>query len=97
MVHQTPSWPAAGRSFGQGLGHPARLRILRQLLRGARTLGELQEALPDAGSSGRLHRHLRELRAAGLVISRRRNDYAVPAERTVPVRVMLAAALGDGV
>lgn len=77
------------------LGHPSRLRILRHLLRGARTLGDLQEALPDAGTSGQLHHHLRELRAAGLVVSRRRNDYAVPAERVVPVLVMLAAALGD--
>lgn len=75
------------------LGHPLRLEILRRLLLGARTLADLQE-IPGAGTAGQLHHHLRELRGANLVVSRRRNDYAVPAERVVPVLVMLAAALG---
>lgn len=76
--------PGRRRRGPAALGHPSRLRILRHLLRGARTRGQLQEALPDAGTSGQLHHHLRELRAAGLVVSRRRNDYAVPAERVSP-------------
>lgn len=75
------------------LGHPLRLEILRRLLLGARTLADLQE-IPGSGTSGQLHHHLRELRGTGLVVSRRRNDYAVPAERVVPVLVILAAALG---
>ncbi len=75
------------------LGHPLRLEILRRLLLGARTLAGLQE-IPGSGTSGQLHHHLRELRGAGLVVSRRRNDYAIPAERVVPVLVILAAALG---
>lgn len=58
-----------------------------------RTLADLQE-IPGSGTSGQLHHHLRELRGAGLVVSRRRNDYAIPAERVVPVLVILAAALG---
>lgn len=75
------------------LGHPMRLEILRRLLLGARTLGELQE-IPSTGTSGQVHHHLRELRAAGLVVSHRRNDYAIPAERVVPLLVIVTAALG---
>lgn len=77
------------------LGHPLRLEILRRLLLGARTLGELQE-IESTGTSGQVHHHLRELRAAGLVVSQRRNDYAIPAERVVPLLVIVAAALGRG-
>jgi len=76
------------------LGHSLRLEILRRLLLGARTLGELQE-IPSTGTSGQVHHHLRELRAAGLVVSQRRNHYAIPAERVVPLLVMVAAALGQ--
>jgi DNA-binding transcriptional ArsR family regulator len=75
------------------LGHPLRLEILRRLLLGARTLGELQE-IEGTGTTGQVHHHLRELRAAGLVVSQRRNDYAIPAERVVPLLVMIASALG---
>jgi DNA-binding transcriptional ArsR family regulator len=75
------------------LGHPLRLEILRRLLLGARTLGELQE-IEGTGTTGQVHHHLRELRAAGLVVSQRRNDYAIPAERVVPLLVIVAAALG---
>lgn len=76
------------------LGHPFRLEILRRLLLGARTLAELQE-IASEGTSGQVHHHLRELRAAGLVVSRRRNDYAIPADRVVAVLVIVAAALGQ--
>ncbi|WP_354701666.1 helix-turn-helix domain-containing protein [Paraconexibacter sp. AEG42_29] len=75
------------------MGHPLRLEILKHLLQGARTLGDLQE-IPGLGTTGQLNHHLRELRGAGLVESRRRNDYAVPADRVVPLLTMIAAALG---
>ncbi len=75
------------------LGHPLRLEILRRLLLGARSLAELQE-IPGTGTSGQVHHHLRELRAAGLVVSQRRNHYAISAERVVPLLVIVAAALG---
>lgn len=75
------------------LGHPLRLEILRRLLLGAHTLAELQE-VSETGTSGQVHRHLRELRATGLVVSQRRNHYAVPPERVVPLLVIVAAALG---
>ena len=78
------------------LGHPLRLEILRRLLLGARTLAELQE-IPSTGTSGQLHHHLRELRTAGLVASQRRNHYAIPADRVVPILIIVAAALGRDV
>jgi len=78
------------------LGHPLRLEILRRLLLGARTLAELQE-IPSTGTSGQVHHHLRELRAVGLVVSQRRNHYAIPPDRAVPLLVIVAAALGQAV
>ncbi len=84
---------AAVATILAALGHPLRLEILRRLLLGARTLSELQE-IPSTGTSGQLHHHLRELRAAGLVASQRRNHYAIPADRVVPILIIVAAALG---
>jgi hypothetical protein len=59
------------------------------LLAGAHTTYELARVLP-----GQLYHHLRELRAAGLVVQRRRSDYAVPAGRVIPCLVLVAAAQG---
>jgi hypothetical protein len=73
------------------LGHPVRLELIRRLLSGAHTTHELAE-IPDLGTSGQLYHHLRELQAAGLVVQRRRNDYAVPADRVIPCLVLVAAA-----
>lgn len=75
------------------LGHPFRLRLLRRLLLGASTLAELQEPTGQ-GTSGQVHHHLRELRSAGLVTSRRRNHYEIPPEQVIPLMVVVAAALG---
>ena len=73
------------------LGHPVRLELIRRMLAGARTTHELAE-IADLGTSGQLYHHLRELQAAGLVVQRRRNDYAVPAERVIPCLILVAAA-----
>lgn len=73
------------------LGHPVRLELIRRLLSGAHTTHELAE-IPDLGTSGQLYHHLRELQAAGLVVQRRRNDYAVPADRVIACLVLVAAA-----
>lgn len=78
------------------LSHPVRLEILRRLVQGARTLGELQ-TLAGTGTSGQIHHHLRELRAAGLIVQPRRNHYAISAERAIPCLVILAAALDRAV
>lgn len=77
----------------QALGHPFRLALLRRLLLGAQTLSELAE-VGDGGTTGQLHHHLRELRSAGLVVSRRRNHYEIPTDRVVAVLIIVAAALG---
>jgi hypothetical protein len=47
------------------------------LLAGTHTTYELAQ-IPGPGTAGQLYRYLRELRAAGLVVQRRRSDYAVP-------------------
>ena len=73
------------------LGHPVRLMLLRALLEGARTVGELHEQAA-LGTSGQLYHHLRPLLAAGWVRATARGAYAVPAERVVPLLVVLAAA-----
>jgi DNA-binding transcriptional ArsR family regulator len=84
------SWADAAGALG-ALGHPVRLELIRRLLTGAHTTHELAE-IPDLGTSGQLYHHLRELQVAGLVIQRRRNDYAVPADRVILCLVLVAAA-----
>jgi transposase/biotin operon repressor len=75
------------------LGHPLRLRLLRELLLGASTIEELQR-IDGIGSSGQLHHHLRELRGAGFVVSAKRNHYAVPGDQIAYYLVMIAACVG---
>jgi DNA-binding transcriptional ArsR family regulator len=55
--------------FFRGLGDPTRLRILRLLLEGERSVGELVEAL--GGLQGRISSHLMCLRWCGYVTTRR--------------------------
>ena len=73
------------------LGHPARLLLLRALLRQPCSRQQLQEALGLA-SVGQLYHHLKELLAAGLVAQVRRSQYEIAADRVVPLLVMLGAA-----
>jgi hypothetical protein len=75
------------------LAHPVRLLLLREILLGARTVAALGE-LPSLGTSGQLYHHLRQLVAAGWLRSSARGQYAVPAERVVPLLTVLAAARG---
>lgn len=84
---------AAAAGVLAALGHPVRLALLRALLDGATTVAELND-ISGMGTSGQLAHHLRELRAAGLVVSARRNHYAVAPDRVVPILVMIAAAVG---
>jgi hypothetical protein len=72
------------------LGHPVRLRLLREVLAGRTTTAELA-TLPDLGTTGQLHHHLRQLVAAGWLRTTARGRYALPAERVVPLHVVLAA------
>jgi len=74
------------------ISHPARLGIIRALLRGPLTSGELSEAV-SLGSAGRLYHHLGELMKAGVVLQRQRGVYEVPGRNVVPFLGLLACAL----
>lgn len=73
------------------LGHPARVRIVRTLLRGPSTTAELQEAAGLA-STGQLYHHLRSLTHCGLVEQDGRGSYRVGARTVVPALILLTAA-----
>ncbi|WP_380164980.1 helix-turn-helix domain-containing protein [Jannaschia sp. R86511] len=72
------------------LGHPVRLRLLQELLRGRSSAAELTEAA-GTGSSGQTYHHLRQLVATGWVRQGGRGRHEVPAERVVPLLVVIGA------
>ncbi|MFJ9636740.1 ArsR/SmtB family transcription factor [Streptomyces sp. NPDC101178] len=73
------------------LGHPVRLRLLREILGGRRTAAELA-ALDGVGTTGQIYHHLRQLTATGWLHTTGRGRYEVPAARVVPLLVVLTAA-----
>lgn len=73
------------------LGHPMRLRLLREILGGRHAATELA-AVEGLGTSGQLYHHLRQLTSAGWLRTGARGQYDVPAERVVPLLAILAAA-----
>lgn len=73
------------------LGHPVRLVVLREVLRGQQTTAELG-AVEGFGTTGQLYHHLRLLVAAGWLRAAGRGRYEVPAARVVPLLAILAAA-----
>jgi hypothetical protein len=73
------------------LGHPVRLSLLREILRGTSTAAELG-ALEGMGTSGQVYHHLRQLVAAGWLRTVGRGHYEVPVQRVVPLLVVLFAA-----
>ncbi|GIM90983.1 helix-turn-helix domain-containing protein [Paractinoplanes toevensis] len=73
------------------LAHPARVRILREVLLGTRSAADLQ-ALDGIESTGQLYHHVRQLVAAGWLRTEARARYTVPAERVVPLLVIIACA-----
>ncbi|MGA4840964.1 ArsR/SmtB family transcription factor [Streptomyces sp. G45] len=81
---------AAAESFA-ALGHPVRLRLLREILGGRRTAAELAE-LDDLGTTGQIYHHLRQLTGAGWLQTGGRGRHEVPAGRVVPLLVALSAA-----
>ncbi|MET9292750.1 winged helix-turn-helix domain-containing protein [Streptomyces sp. NPDC003077] len=83
-------WAPAADVFA-ALGHPVRLRLLREILTGCRTVAELSE-LDGVGTTGQIYHHLRQLTAAGWLHTTGRGRHEVPAGRVVPLLVMLAAA-----
>lgn len=83
-------WSQASETVA-ALGHPVRLAILREVLGGARTVGELAEH-PALATSGQLYHHLRPLLTTGWLRAAARGRYEVPGERVVPLLTMIAAA-----
>lgn len=75
----------------EALGHPARIELVRQVMRGAHTTSELLQ-LEHLASSGQLYHHLRQLVSAGWLVSPRRGYYEVPAARVVPLLVLTMIA-----
>lgn len=73
------------------LGHPVRLRLLREILGGRRTAAELA-ALDETGTTGQVYHHLRQLTGAGWLHTKGRGRYEVPGARVVPLLVVLTAA-----
>ena len=74
------------------LGHPARLRILQLIARGeANTAADLADT-PGLGSTGQIYHHLRQLVGAGWLRATTRGRHEVPAERLVPLLVILGAS-----
>ncbi|MFD4797446.1 ArsR/SmtB family transcription factor [Streptomyces anulatus] len=83
-------WVDAAESFA-ALGHPVRLRLLREILGGLRTAAELA-ALDEVGTTGQIYHHLRQLTGAGWLHAAGRGRYEVPPVRVVPLLVALTAA-----
>ncbi|MEV7400106.1 helix-turn-helix domain-containing protein [Streptomyces sp. NPDC091267] len=83
-------WSDAAESFA-ALGHPVRLRLLREILGGRRTAAELA-ALDETGTTGQIYHHLRQLTGAGWLHTTGRGRYEVPGARVVPLLVALTAA-----
>ncbi|MEV0639101.1 helix-turn-helix domain-containing protein [Streptomyces sp. NPDC050619] len=84
-------WTRAAETFG-ALGHPVRLRLLREILGGRRTAAELAE-LEELGTTGQIYHHLRQLTGAGWLHTTGRGRHEVPAGRVVPLLVALATTL----
>ncbi|MFF9806979.1 ArsR/SmtB family transcription factor [Streptomyces coeruleorubidus] len=81
-------WTTAAESFA-ALGHPVRLRLLREILGGRRTAAELAE-LDEVGTTGQVYHHLRQLTGAGWLETTGRGRYEVPPARVVPLLVALS-------
>jgi DNA-binding transcriptional ArsR family regulator len=72
------------------LGHPVRIRLVREVLRAPSTARDLA-TLDGVGTSGQIYHHLRQLVSAGWLRARGGGQYEVPAERVVP---LLTTVLG---
>lgn len=86
-------WTALAPALS-ALGHPARLRILQLVARGeAATAADLADT-SGLGSTGQIYHHLRQLTGAGWLRATTKGRHEVPAERLVPMLVILGAAGG---
>jgi DNA-binding transcriptional ArsR family regulator len=83
-------WAESAEAFA-ALGHPVRLRLLREIIGGRRTAAELAE-LDGMGTTGQIYHHLRQLTGAGWLHTTGRGRHEVPAGRVVPLLVALSTA-----
>ncbi|MFF8572783.1 ArsR/SmtB family transcription factor [Streptomyces sp. NPDC015408] len=83
-------WAESAEVFA-ALGHPVRLRLLREILGGRRTAAELAE-LDGVGTTGQIYHHLRQLTGAGWLHTTGRGRHEVPPGRVVPLLVALSTA-----
>ncbi|MER5493256.1 ArsR/SmtB family transcription factor [Streptomyces sp. LE64] len=83
-------WSPRAEVFA-ALGHPVRLRLLREVLSGSSTAAELSE-LEGLGTTGQIYHHLRQLAGAGWLHTTGRGRYEVPATRVVPLLVAVTLA-----
>ncbi|MFO7540527.1 MAG: helix-turn-helix domain-containing protein [Chloroflexota bacterium] len=74
------------------LSHPQRLALVQLLLSGPHDRQQLQAAL-HISSPGQLYHHLNSLLDAGIIIQPRRGVYAVSPKATIPLLVIMAAAI----
>lgn len=86
------TWEDAAERL-DALAHPVRIELLRHVLQGVRTTAALTD-LDVVGTSGQLYHHLRPLLAAGWLRQAARGRYEVPADRVVPLLVVLSATKG---
>ncbi|GAA1453278.1 ArsR family transcriptional regulator [Nesterenkonia lacusekhoensis] len=70
------------------LAHPARLRILQQLMAEAETVQDLV-GTGEFGTSGQVYHHLRQLTSSGWLRASGGGRYEVPAARVVPLLTIL--------
>jgi hypothetical protein len=72
------------------LGHPVRLTLLREILRGRTTVSALSE-VEGLGTSGQIYHHLRQLTAEGWLHTPSRGAFAVPPDRVDALLAILVA------
>ncbi|MQA06526.1 MAG: helix-turn-helix domain-containing protein [Streptosporangiales bacterium] len=83
-------WAELAANLG-ALGHPVRLALVQEILRGRRTTHELSGD-ERFGTSGQLYHHLRQLVSAGWLKQAGRGHYAVPPQRVVPLLAIVMGA-----
>jgi DNA-binding transcriptional ArsR family regulator len=79
------------RTFA-ALSNPVRVRIIGALVDGPAPTAALAERI-DAGTSGQLFHHLRDLLAAGLVHQPQRGIYALRAQHVLPLLAAMSAVM----
>ena len=73
------------------LGSPIRLRLLREVIAGRTTVGQLADT-EGIGTTGQVYHHLRQLTATGWLRRTSGGNYEIPLARVVPLLGVILAA-----